>query len=385
MIRTFNASTFEVDDAGAAVEQIKSQIEAQGRLLANTIGIVACHNEFVISGVLKAVCEAFPFETVGTISPSQSAAGETGALLLTLMVMTSDDVKFVRTITPSLMTEPGKVIAKSYLSAKRAEKPALILVFAPYIPQNSGDEYVEVLTEISQGAPCFGTLAVEETTDFLNCYMLADGEHYRDRMAMVMLYGNVRPRFYVANISESKRFEKSAVVTKSAGPVLMEVNERPVIEYFEDLGLVKAAETQYALSSLPFLLDYNDGSPLVSKIFVMLTPEKYALCAGSLPQGSTMYTASADRDDVLLTTGEALDKILKDVADASGLLVYTCISRSMTLAAEQFREMELVREKLGDRVTGMMVCSGGEICPTMVSNGRAFNRFHNNAFIACLF
>ena len=391
MIKTLVARTAEVDDVKAAVEEIKSQLGPESGLLKNSIGIIACHYEFVLSGILKGVCDALPFDIVGTISSGQSIADDHGLLLLTLMVITGDDVEFDKVLTPSLMTEPGRVITESYKSAingraaVRTTKPALILAFAPFILQNSGDEYVNVISEASGGVPCFGTIAIDDSLDFSNCYMLADGEHHRDKMVMVLLYGNVNPRFYIANISEDKILEKSAVVTKSAGPVLMEVNERPVIEYFEDLGLVKASETQYAMSSLPFLLDYNDGTPKVSKIFVMLSPEKHAICAGAMPEGSTLYMATMDKDDVLHTTGEAVDLLLKDIQNRSGLLIYSCIGRSMALGVEQFGEMEMVKRRIGSGLPFMMTLSGGEICPTLVSGGKAINRFHNNAFIAFLF
>ena len=385
MIKTLTAYTTEADDEKLAIRQIRDQLGLDnGFMQKNTIGIVACHYEFVLSGIFKAVCENLPFEVVGTISSGQSVAEETGALLLTLTVMTSDEVEFVKIITPSLLTEPGQVITDCYKTANKNKKPALILTFAPFIPQNCGDEYVNVITEVSGGVPCFGTLAVDDTLDFANCFMLADGEHYRDNMAMILMYGNIRPRFFIANISENRLLEKNAIVTKSAGPILMEVNERPVIDYFSDLGLVKASETQYAMANLPFLLDYNDGTPKVSKIFVMLTPEKYALCAGAMPQGSTLYLATTDKDDVMKTTEEAVDLILKEIDTASLLLIYSCISRSMTLGAEQFKEMELIRQKIGEKLPMMMANSGGEICPTHASEVKAINRFHNNAFIACL-
>ncbi|MCL2058383.1 MAG: FIST C-terminal domain-containing protein [Oscillospiraceae bacterium] len=384
MIRTLTAYTSELDDEKSAVSQILSQLDSGGGLLKNTIGIVACHYEFVLSDIYKAVCGALPFEVVGTISSAQSVHGEYGSLMLTLMVMTSDDVEFDKVMTPSLMDEPSRAITDSYKKACRDEKPALILTFAPFILQNSGDDYVNVLTEASGGVPCFGTIAVDDTLEFTNCYVLADGVYYRDIMVMILVYGDIKPKFFVANISESKIIGKSAVVTKSAGPVLMEVNGRPVIDYFSDLGLVDASETQYALSSLPFLLDYNDGSPKVSKIFVTLTPEKHAICAGSMPQGCTLFITSTDKDDVLLTTGAAVDKILGDIDNASTLLIYSCISRAMTLGSEQFMEIELVNDRIGNKLPFLFANSGGEICPTQVSNETAINRFHNNAYIACL-
>ena len=385
MIKTMTAFTTELDDENLAIEQLKSQLNLDGNLMKNTIGIAACHYEFVLSGTFQAVCDALPFDVVGTISSAQSVPDEFGTLIMTLMVITSDDVEFDKVVTPSLLSEPGQVIADSYKAACRADKPALILTFGAFLPQNSGDEYVNVLTEVSGGVPCFGTLAVDDTPDFSNTFVLADGEYHRDKLVMILVYGDIHPKFFVANISEGKILEKSALVTKSAGPVLMEVNERPIIDYFEDLGLVEASGVQYALTSLPFLLDYNDGTPKVSKIFVMLTPEKYALCAGSMPEGSTLYMASADTKDIMLTSGEAIDSILENLSNTSALLVYSCIGRSMTLGAEQYKEMELLNQKVGGKLPFLMATSGGEICPTQISEEKAINRFHNNAFIACIF
>jgi hypothetical protein len=44
-----------------------------------------------------------------------------------------------------------------------------------------------------------------------------------------------------------------------------------------------------------------------------------------------------------------------------------------------------VTEKTGGRLPFLMAYSGGEICPTRVSEEKAINRFHNNAYVACLF
>jgi hypothetical protein len=388
MIQTIVSYTTEIDDPERAIEEVKSRLQSGGALRKNTVGILACHYEFVLSGVVKALCEALPFPVLGAITSAQAAPGVSDTLFLTLMVLTSDEVEFAVARTDSLRGgEPGRIIAQTYAETASAkeEKPALILAYAPFMVENSGDEYVNVLTEASSGAPCFGTLAVDDTADFSNCFMIHDGEHYNDRMSMLLIYGDIKPKFFIATISPDKILGKSALVTKSAGHILMEVNDRPVVEYFEDLGLTKASETAYAMTSLPFMLDYGDGTPQVSKVFIGLTPEGYAICAGAMPEGSTLYIGVFDKADVLLTTRGAVEKALASAEGASGLLIYSCISRSMSLGAEQLLELDLVKEQVASGLPFMMAYSGGEICPTRVSEAKAINRFHNNAFVACVF
>jgi hypothetical protein len=387
MIQSMTACTTEIDDIERAVEEVKSQILPDAQLKKNTVGIIACHYEFALSGVAKALCESLPFPVLGAITSAQAVQGTSGALLLTLMVLTSDDVEFVVARTPSLHGESGETVAKIYTetASARAERPALILAYAPFMLENSGDEYVNVLTKVSGGVPCFGTLAVDDTVDFSNCFTIYNGEHSNDQMTLLLLYGDVKPKFFIATISPNKILEKSALVTKSAGHVLMEVNDRPVVEYFKDLGLTKASETSFAMTSLPFMLDYGDGTPQVSKVFIGLTPENNAICAGAMPEGSTLYIGVFDKEDVLLTTAEAVKNALANVSDASGLLIYSCISRNMALGADQLMELDLVKEKIAAALPFMMAYSGGEICPTQISDAKAVNRFHNNAFIACVF
>jgi len=387
MINTLTIYTTELDDENKAIQDITSQLKFEHGIPQNVIGIITCHYEFILSGVYQAICKVLPFDTVGTISSAQSFHSQTDLLLLTILIISSDDVEFDIIKTESLIdSSPDIMVKNAYQTSKReSSKPALILTFSPFIPQNCGDVYVNALDEVSGGVPLFGTLAIDDTLDFSNCFMIHNGEYYKDRMAMVLIYGNIQPKFYVANMSESKIIGKSALITKSAGPVLMEVNNHHVMDYFIDLGLAKASEQQYAMVTIPFLLDYNDGTPKVSKIFVMLTENKHALCAGIMPEGSTIYMTKADEQDIINTTSLALDKMLPDFEKASVLLIYTCIARYLTLGALQFKEMELVKNRINNQLPYIMINSGGEICPTQVSDGKAINRFHNNTFVACLF
>jgi hypothetical protein len=398
MIRVLTASTENIDDLDAAVNDIKTQLDTDAKLLKNTVGIIACHYEFADAGTVKAICDALPFEVCGTISSMQGLVDVSANLLLTLMVLTSDDISFKTVFTSPLRgpfpAEEGSMagaVRKAYRASAPADrKPCLIFVYAPFMMENSGDEYVDILTDVSGGAPCFGTLAVDDTANFSECYLLYNGEKYRDRMAMILVYGDLTPKFFLATLSENKFFDKPALITSSSGHILKEVNGRPISEYFESIGLTKASETSYAMSSLPFMVDYNDGTPPVSKVFISLNKERQAICAGTMPEGSTLYIGVFDKDDVLLTSRNAVKEALNSIDNSSGILIYSCISRNMSLGSELFAEIKLVQNEIGRKIPFLMAYSGGEICPTLIKQSSAkgetaINRFHNNTFILCIF
>ncbi|GHV95321.1 hypothetical protein AGMMS50293_16410 [Spirochaetia bacterium] len=385
MFRTLTASTEYIDDLDAAVADIKAQLDCERNLLAHSAGIVACHYEFALSGALGAICKALPFDTVGTITSAHGTAKGKGVLLLTVMVLTSDDVSFKTALSQSLKTESAKAIEAVYTQNTGAEKPGLMLAYAPFMVANSGDEYVNVLGRVSGGVPCFGTLAIDDTPDFHNCFMIHNGEYYQDRMSLLLMYGNIKPRFFLATISTDKVLDHPALITSSEGHLLKEVNGRPITDYFEEMGLTKASETAYAMTSLPFMLDYGDGTPPVAKVFIGLNENRHAICAGAMPEGSTLHLAVFDKEDVLLTTGSSIHEAVASARDASGMLIYSCVSRSMTLGSDQFAEVDLVTKEVGGRLPFMLAYSGGEICPTRVNSGGAINRFHNDTFILCVF
>ncbi|MDR2079318.1 MAG: FIST C-terminal domain-containing protein [Treponema sp.] len=385
MVRTLTASTENIDDFDAAIADIKNGLDLEHKLLKNSVGIIACHYEFAESGALKAICGALPFETCGTISSAQSTEKTTGILCFSLMVLTSDTLSFKTASTPSLREKPNLLIEETYKTAAGGEKPAMIFTFAPFMVENSGDEYVNVLTRASGGVPVFGTLAVDDTADFHECFMLHNGNHYRDRMSLILVYGSFQPQFRMASISPEKVLEQSALITGSEGHILKELNGRPVTDFFASMGLTKASETAYAMTSLPFMVDYNDGTPPVSKVFISLNENGHAVCAGAMPEGSTLKIGVFNKDDVLLTTGRAVEEALAAVPAPSGILIYSCISRGMTLGSELLAEMDLVRNRTEGKIPLLHAYSGGEICPTRINASSAVNRFHNNTFILCIF
>ena len=385
-MRTLMAYTEEIDDIESAIASIKTQLDSQGVLAANTVGLICCHSEFVNSGVTAALGAALPFDVTGIITMNQACEAARGQLLLTLAVLTGDDVDFVVGMTGDINIDARGAIETTYreLSAQKQEAPVMALIMAPFSFINLGDDYANILSAVSDGLPCFGTMAIDDSDDLQNCYMIFNEEACVDKLSMVLIYANVKPRFVLATISEDRILPKPALVTKSDRAILQAVNGKPVREFFENLGLGEASEERYAMSSFPFMLDYNDGTPPVSKVFVDTTPDGAAVCAGRVPEGATIYVGMFNKEDVLKTTGHAIDEALSDIEGKSFMLMYSCVSRSMSLANESMAEVDLVREKIGGRLPFMMGYSGGELCPTRVSNSVAINRFHNNTFIACI-
>ena len=385
MIKACSAYTDELDDTLAAVSSIKSQI---GQLKKNTVGIISCYADFVDTGAYKAICDALPFETIGTTTIANMENGSSENILLTLLVLTSDDVSFSVGLTAGLPGEDEAPLASAYktAAAKLPAKPAMMLSFAPLLMNVSGDFYANAFDKISGGVPNFGTLAVDHYEDYSHAQVLAGGEAYSDRYAFILISGDISPKFFIAGISPEKFFQEKGLVTSSKGNQLQSVNNAPVIDYMLSLGLNKGADGSIVgVNSFPFIVDMKDGAAPVVRATFAITPDGSAVCGGNIPVGSVISVATIESDDILSTT----EKTVKEVVSSgkhSLIIMFSCVGRYFSLGFDPTIEMEKIRGILGGSdVPYFFAYSGGEICPVYnQKDGKTTaNKNHNDTLVIC--
>ncbi|MDR0649705.1 MAG: FIST C-terminal domain-containing protein [Synergistaceae bacterium] len=388
MIKAVSAFTEEVDDIEQAIDDIKGQIGGCGELLGNTVGLLTCYSEFISSGVVKELCKALPFPVIGTTTIGNAVRGSSGRILLTLLVLTSDDVEFSTGLSEPLSGADSAPLRDAYerAASKINGRPSLMLSFAPLLVPVGGDFFAGAFSDISGGVPNFGMLAVDNNSDYRDSQVIADGDVYRDRYAFALIGGNANPRFYMASISTGRVFSQKGVVTSSAGNQVKSVNGRPVVEYLESLGLKRSEDGSIVgVNSFPFLLDYNDGTRPVVRVIFAITPDGYAVCGGDIPESGTLSVGSIDRDEVLATT----TKLVSDVLATEKMecaLMFSCVGRYFIQGYDPTGEMRRVQglmDKTG--VPYQFTYSGGELCPVSSNKGEGLtNRNHNDTFIMCV-
>ncbi|MDL2216789.1 hypothetical protein LJB81_03555, partial [Desulfovibrio sp. OttesenSCG-928-M14] len=214
-MKLLRAFTFEVDDAELAISEILEQLDLANNQLAHSVGIVSCHPDFIDSGVLTAVSEALPFDVVGATSLASATDEEMGIEILTLAVLTSDEVSFTTALTESLWDKQEEPIKEAYDKALATlpEKPSLILTYQPMMNHVGGEKLATAITDASGGAPLFGTLTCDHNFDFSQAYSICNGKHYKDRLVMVLFNGPVSPRFFHIAIEVTDQLQQKAVIT----------------------------------------------------------------------------------------------------------------------------------------------------------------------------
>ncbi|MDR1483662.1 MAG: FIST C-terminal domain-containing protein [Planctomycetaceae bacterium] len=393
MITTLTAYTYEVDDIDAAVSEILDQLELEKNLLKNRVGIVHCSTDFVDSGVFRALCAKLPFNVAGITTVGSAVHDEIGEIILTIMVLTSDSVNFNIGLTDPITSRNEAVLRNAYEKAvaNLSGKPALAISYFPLstaVFGAGGDFVAFTLSQISGGVPVFGTMPIDNTHDFHEARILCNGNDYYDRFAFILIQAeNLIPRFYLISISDEDIRKERGTVTNAQGNLLYSVDDMPILEYLKNkLGLALDEKDPSSVHMIPLLMDFGDGATPVVRAMNNFNNENVAVCSGELIKGVTLLTGRFNKEIVLRTTAQILQKILNAEKDANGLLIYSCAARYWTLGLDSTAELEIMRDSLAKSAIPYLTgYSCGELCPVKNPNGELISRMHNYTFIACAF
>jgi hypothetical protein len=379
----YTARTSEIDEINEAISEIKSQIDFTA-LKKNSGGIIFCHIDFFESGVVTGICEMLPFDVIGMTSMAGASQGGYGLYDLTLTILTSDEISFEAGMTNGINKSNYINEIDNLYKGMRSNvnsDPSLIFSFMPYIRDVSGYEVVDAMDKAVGGIPIWGSITNNIDFNYETVQTLCNGKYLSAGVAMMFLNGPVSPKFIVSSIPERNISNNRAIITKSEGSILRDVNDTPILEYLKDIGLVITKEN---ITTTPLMMYYGSDIKPVALGFYTLFEDGSVLTGGEMPEGTSFAVGSIDADGIFESAESGLNEILT-VADRRATLLLPCVTRYIMLAPRQESELELITEKLNaSGLPFMMGYSGGEICPMPGSDGKLYNRFHNYTFCACI-
>ncbi len=389
MLKCASVYTYEIDDHETAYQEIKKQLDEKLSLMENTAGIIMCHPEFILSGTLKYICDRLSFPLVGVTTASQAVNGQAGELILTIFVMTADDITFKSGVTEDLTDDVEGPTRTAYekAAAGMTEEPKLVLAFPPLILKYAGDIYPNIWGKILPHTPNFGTIAIDDTVSFDSSETIYNGVNSRTCMSFVLCYGNIKPRFLVGSLPENNVMSYTGEVTKAEGPLVAEINNINAYKYFEERGFASNGAPTDSFLFVPFMIDLKkradyDGIP-VMRVLTSFTDDGTAIFRGNVDQDSIFTLSKCTREDVVSSTIAKMEEI-NNMPDVHGVLSFSCIIRRMVLGRDPLAELENAKNTLNLNVPFMMGYAGGEICPTSVKDCSPANRFHNYSLVTLI-
>jgi hypothetical protein len=387
MIKMLTAYTKEADFQDEALNEIFAQLDIENNLLKNAVGIIHCGYEFIESGIVGLLCEGLPFEVVGATTLALAARGEYGSGILRVSVLTSDDVSFSVALSETLTQDNTDApLGDAYRrAAVPGEKPALVLAQLPLNLSIGVSQMLDGITAVCGGVPVFGALACDETPDYHESRVIFNGAAFSDEAALLLIYGDIKPRFFVENIGDSENIqEQHGIITEADGCVLKKVNDMVFLDYISEIGLSPEIMRTVKAFPVPFKVNYNEGTKSLIRVLFSITPEGYAVFASEMPVGGSLSLQRLDYGNVV-KTAESMANTLASLRGFSGAILYSCVGRNLMLGLKSNDEMCEIAKKLDADAPYLFCYAGAEICPLEDEAGALVNHSHNYSLIACVF
>ena len=393
MIKAASVHTTIIEDMSLACRDLKEQLNEKLTLLSNSVGIVQCDPEFIEEGIMGLLSSELNIPLVGGTTVSIATNHQIGGLTFSLFVLTSDDVEFAASHTTGLSDDyTGAIWRSMEVSLEASQKPLRMALVFPTVTDNEnlpGDIYVEAVEEVCGNVPVFGTLSVDDAlVQYDRSMSVFNGEAFKRELSYVLIFGNVKPRFFVASVpTQSNITDSKAVVTRADGHMIYEINNMSAYNYFESIGFAAGGKLQAGVFFLPLLLttqDKDGKDHTFVRALLSFNSDGSALCRGKIPEGAQIAFGSLQSADILSATSEIVARINQE-QDVSMALIFSCLIRRLSIGSDEMRELGIIKDSLRTDIPFMASYSGGEICPTGCdSEGRHKNSFHNYSLIACL-
>ena len=400
-MKSATAISYDLDNIAAAAKELTTQIRDKITLGKNTVAILHGQPDMEIGDLSAAVSRELGCQVIGGTTAAGASLTNEGyhELAVVLHVLSDDDCLFSATISGSLATDPEKEIANTYQQAYRnlkeqdaAAEPKMVICVASIVQSIDSDNILAKVSNLCDSLPVFGFNAADDF-EFCKQQVYLDGEAGGDRLAILLLSGNVRPIFQTANLAGKQALEKR-LVTKAHDNIICEIEGKPAYDYIKSFPFID--DQTKTLFNYQFFVEmqndeFNDGIPVSRALNTFDKETGEVTCFANVPENSYIVLLYCDGNDVATTSEIGIKEFMHKLTTAGGdyeystVLIATCSLRNMFLADMKGTEGNLVKELFPQNLAVSGVYAFGEIAPTSICNDRAVNRFHNATFTLCAF
>ena len=399
-MKSATAISYELDNITAAANELTTQIKGKLPFGKNTVAILHGQPEMEIGELSAAIGRELGCQVVGGTTAAGAVLTNEGyhELAVVLHVLTDDDCLFSAAISGSMANSPEEEIENTYQKAYENLKaqdndaePKMVVCVASIMQSIDSDCILAKVSDLCGSIPVFGFYAGDDF-EFQKQQVYLDGESGGDRVALLLLSGNVRPIFQTAHLAGKQALEKR-LVTKARDNVICEIEGKPAFEYIKSFPFIDEGTT--SLFNYQFFVEMqsdeiNDGIPVSRALNSFDKETGEVTCFAHIPENSYIGLLYCDGNDVAKTSKAGIKDFMDKMKAAesgdyeySTVLVATCSLRNMFLVDMKSVEGDIIKELLPSNLAVSGLYAFGEIAPTSVKKDKAVNRFHNATFTLC--
>ncbi|MDR2350232.1 MAG: FIST C-terminal domain-containing protein [Deltaproteobacteria bacterium] len=400
MIKVLTSSTDDLENPERAVLDVLGDIEEQGGLEGESVGVVACPYDFLSSGFSAYLAEKLGIPLLGISSTVSSTDKKISAYQFSLWILCSDTLVMRAGVTEPLIprardfsrAEIRRHMDECFLNLRESLSegfdgpPALTIPFMP-VMRGYSDGRLSRLLFAEHGEPFFGAFATDtfQTWRKPTPYVVYNGDYYDDRAAFLTIRGDAAPRFFSGELAKTNLQRRNAVITKSDGNLLLEVNDMPLFEYLSFWGLSDEKPNLVSINTNPIVVYDSRTDGYSPRAVREIRPDGSMLFNEVMPEGTIILMGKMDADEI----ADSASRIMGDIANmpgVRGVLAFSSASRQLNLGLDETMEARLAGEAFrGKNIPWLFAYSGGELVPAPKPRDGDLNLHLNHSVIAMAF
>lgn len=276
--------------------------------------------------------------------------------------------------------DSGEKLGEELLYGFQNVRRDLGIIFLDGLLENSSNLLSGLQERLGKSFPIIGGCASDNLA-FKKTFVYFNQEMLSGAASSILLGGKLT--FGIGVQHGWKPLGKPRYITKSSANVVYEIDNLPAANIYQDylacdlekirkefkrisilypIGIYLPGEKEYLLRNL--LSIHDDGS---------LTFQ------GGVPQASQIRLMIGTKESCLAATEQALEEVKNEFLGKkiNFVLVFNSISRYILLGRQANRELEIIRESLGQEIPIIGIYTYGELAPLRAINYQGVTRFHN--------
>jgi hypothetical protein len=371
-------------DSAEAIAEVLEQCQAELAGLRPKAGILFAAIDFEYEQLLAAIQATFPgLALIGTTTNAElSSVLDFQEDSVSLMLFAGDSIDIGIGLGKDLHQNPELAVqeALDMATANLSTAPKLCITF-PESSQVDGDQVVRALSQqLGMAIPICGGTAADNLT-FDRTHQFFNNRVYSNTVP-ILLIGGSSIQISCGVASGWQPIGQKTTVTKADGVSVYEIGGQRAIEFYrQQLG---ATDTFSEYVNYPLVI-----FPENAEEFYIRSPLTYMeandslLFTTSIPEGTVVQMAEAQRENVLQATATSLEKALAQYegTNPQAALLISCAARRIVLGTQAKKEFQIFREKLPKMIPCCGFYAYGEISPFVRSEQ---SYFHNETFVTLL-
>lgn len=179
---------------------------------------------------------------------------------------------------------------------------------------------------------------------------------------------------------------KPRIVTRSKGNVVLEIDNTPAVGIYEQYFAKKIQELKKDLKRISILYPigiYVSGEKeYLLRNILHIEDSGAVIFQGDVPEGSQIRLMIGTKESCLRATREAVEQVKTQLSSRTinFVLVFDSVSRYIVLGRDAHKELDIVKEVLGNEIPVLGLYTYGEQAPLRAITYLGRTYFHNQTF-----